>query len=111
MVQVRVAAAKVLLAVTRDGVSLNQCLPELQAQVVERDRPLLQDLCYGTLRWYPRINALLSELLEKPFRSKDRDIHVLLACALYQIMETRIPDHAAVNETVAAIKKLEEQFS
>lgn len=111
MVQVRVAAVKVLLAVTRDGVSLNQCLPELQAQVVERDRPLLQDLCYGTLRWYPRINALLSELLEKPFRSKDRDIHVLLACALYQIMETRIPDHAAVNETVAAIKKLKKPWA
>jgi len=42
--QVRVAAAKVLLAVTRDGVSLSQCLPELMTQVVERDRALLQDL-------------------------------------------------------------------
>jgi len=110
-VQVRVAAAKVLLAVTRDGVSLNQCLPELMAQVTERDRPLLQELCYGTLRWYPRLNALLNELLEKPFRAKDRDIHVLLACALYQLMETRIPDHAAVNETVAAIKKLKKPWA
>ena len=66
MLQVRVAAVKVLLAVTRDGVSLNQCLPELLTQVIERDRPLLQDLCYGTLRWYPRLNTLLKELLEKP---------------------------------------------
>ncbi len=111
MVQVRVAAVKVLLAVTRDGVSLNQCLPTLQAQVLERDRPLLQDLCYGTLRWYPRLNILLKVLLEKPFRSKDQDIHVLLTCALYQIMETRIPDHAAVNETVAAIKKLKKSWA
>ncbi len=109
--EVRVAAVKVLLAVTRDGVSLNQCLPELLAQVVERDRPLLQDLCYGTLRWYPRLNTLLKVLLEKPFRSKDQDIHVLLACALYQIMETRIPDHAAVNETVAVIKKLKKPWA
>ena len=109
--QVRVAAAKVLLAVTRDGVSLSQCLPEFSVQVVERDRPLLQDLCYGTLRWYPRLNALLNTLLEKPFRAKDRDIHVLLACALYQLMETRIPDHAAVNETVAAIKKLKKVWA
>jgi len=111
VVQVRVAAASVLLSVTRDGVSLNQCLPELAAQVAERDRPLLQELCYGTLRWYPRLNALLSELLEKPFRAKDRDIHVLLACALYQLMETRIPDHAAVNETVAALKKLKKPWA
>ncbi|MDF1832806.1 MAG: 16S rRNA (cytosine(967)-C(5))-methyltransferase RsmB [Porticoccaceae bacterium] len=111
MLQVRVAAVKVLLAVTRDGVSLNQCLPELLTQVIERDRPLLQDLCYGTLRWYPRLNTLLKELLEKPFRTKDQDIHVLLACALYQIMETRIPDHAAVNETVAAIKKMKKSWA
>jgi 16S rRNA (cytosine967-C5)-methyltransferase len=110
-VQVRVAAVKVLLAVTRDGVSLNQCLPELLTQVVERDRPLLQDLCYGTLRWYPRLNTLLKVLLEKPFRSKDQDIHVLLACALYQIMETRIPDHAAVNEAVAVIKQLKKPWA
>ncbi len=109
--QVRVAAVKVLLAVTRDGVSLNQCLPELLTQVVERDRPLLQDLCYGTLRWYPRLNTLLKVLLEKPFRSKDQDIHVLLACALYQIMETRIPDHAAVNEAVAVIKQLKKPWA
>ncbi len=109
--QVRVAAVNVLLAVTRDGVSLNQCLPELLAQVVERDRPLLQDLCYGTLRWYPRLNTLLKVLLEKPFRTKDQDIHVLLACALYQIAETRIPDHAAVNETVAAVKTLKKPWA
>ncbi|MBL4781037.1 MAG: 16S rRNA (cytosine(967)-C(5))-methyltransferase RsmB [Porticoccaceae bacterium] len=109
--QVRVAAARVLLAVIRDGVSLSQCLPELMAEVVERDRPLLQDLSYGTLRWYPRINTLLNTLVEKPFRAKDRDIHVLLACALYQLMETRIPDHAAVNETVAALKKLKKPWA
>jgi 16S rRNA (cytosine967-C5)-methyltransferase len=72
---------------------------------------LLQDLCYGTLRWYPRLNTLLKVLLEKPFRSKDQDIHVLLACALYQITATRIPDHAAVNETVAAIKKLKKPWA
>ncbi|OUS07689.1 16S rRNA (cytosine(967)-C(5))-methyltransferase [Gammaproteobacteria bacterium 54_18_T64] len=110
-VQVRVAAAKVLLAVIRDGVSLNQCLPEQMAEVVERDRPLLQELSYGTLRWYPRINTVLNTLIEKPFRAKDRDIHVLLACALYQLMETRIPDHAAVNETVAALKKLKKPWA
>lgn len=109
--QVRVAAAKVLLAVTRDGTSLSQCLPSVLAQVAERDRPLLQELCYGTLRWYPRLNAVLNELLEKSFRAKDYDIHVLLACALYQLMETRIPDHAAVNETVATIKKLKKPWA
>lgn len=109
--QVRVAAAKVLLAVTRDGASLSQCLPALMVQVAERDRPLLQTLCYGTLRWYPRLNAVLNELLEKPFRPKDRDIHVLLACALYQLMATRIPDHAAVNETVATVKKLKKPWA
>lgn len=108
---VRVAAVKVLVAVIRDGVSMSQCLPEVMAKVTERDRPLLQDLCYGTLRWYPRLAAVLGDLLEKPLKVKDSDIQVLLACALYQLLETRIPDHAAVNETVATLHKLKKNWA
>ena len=108
---VRVAAAKALVSVITDGASLNRCLPELMTKVEERDKPLLQALCYGSLRWYPRLNTLLAELLEKPLKAKDSDIHVLLICALYQLLETRIPDHAAVNETVAALKKLKKPWA
>lgn len=108
---VRVAAARTIAAVLRDGESLNTLLPRHINQVPDRDRGLYQELCYGTLRWYPKLNCYLGELLEKPFKAKDMDIQALLACALYQLTETRIPAHAAVSEAVAACKALKKVWA
>jgi 16S rRNA (cytosine967-C5)-methyltransferase len=99
---VRAAAATALARVIRDGVSLNTALAEGMPRVVPRDQGLLQELCYGTLRWYPRLRLLVGALLAKPLKAADADIAALLACALYQLIWTRMPAHAAVNETVAA---------
>ena len=101
----RVAAARAVQKVLA-GESLNQCLPPLVDSVAERERGLLQQLSYGCLRLYPRLDALLAQLLEKPLRSKDADVHALLLLGLYQLVATRIPDHAAVSTTVAATAAL-----
>lgn len=103
---VRVAAAHVVAAVLQDEGSLSTLLPTYLTKVDECDRALLQQLCYGTLRYYPRIDAYLNQLLTKPFKTKDKDIEAVLACSIYQLLETRIPSHAAVNEAVAACKSL-----
>jgi len=105
---VRVAAAQIIAAILQDEGSLSSLLPVYLSKVDERDRGLLQQLCYGTLRFYPRLNAYLKLLLAKPFKAKDLDIEAILACSLYQLLETRVPPHAAVNEAVAttiALKK------
>jgi 16S rRNA (cytosine967-C5)-methyltransferase len=81
------------------------------AQVAERDRSLLQQLCYGTLRHAPRLEALLEGLLNKPLRDKDSDIQGLLLCGLYQLENTRIPDHAAVASTVGAVTVLKKPWA
>jgi 16S rRNA (cytosine967-C5)-methyltransferase len=93
------------------GKSLNQLLPPALEKVAERDRGLLQQLCYGTLRQAPRLQALLSELLDKSLRDKDRDVRGLLLCGLYQLEDTRIPDHAAVSATVAATDELNKKWA
>ncbi|MEH6468106.1 MAG: 16S rRNA (cytosine(967)-C(5))-methyltransferase RsmB [Porticoccus sp.] len=103
---VRVAAAKVIASVLQDEGSLSTLLPQYASKVEERDRGLLQQLCYGTLRYYPRIAAYLNLLLAKPFKAKDQDLEAVLACSLYQLLETRVPPHAAVNEAVATCKAL-----
>lgn len=99
---VRAAAASAIARVIRDGRSLNSALAEYLPQIAARDQSLLQELCYGTLRWYPRLRLLIGALLAKPLKANDTDIAALLACALYQVIWTRVPEHAAVNETVAA---------
>jgi 16S rRNA (cytosine967-C5)-methyltransferase len=107
---VRAAAAGVIGDVL-DGLSLNQALPERLASVSERDRGLLQQLCYGTVRHGPRLQAMLALLLDKPLRDKDRDIQGLLLCGLYQLDSTRVPDHAAVAATVGATRALKKHWA
>ncbi len=107
---VRAAAARVIGEVLA-GNSLNQALPAALGRVSERDRGLLQQLCYGTLRHGPRLQATLAQLLDKPLRDKDRDIQGLLLCGLYQLDGMRIPDHAAVAATVGATRALKKPWA
>jgi 16S rRNA (cytosine967-C5)-methyltransferase len=101
----RAAAASVLGEVMA-GRSLSQALPPFIDQVEPRDRGLLRELCYGSLRQAPRLQAFLERLLDKPLKERDRDIQGLLWCGLYQLESTRIPDHAAVAATVGATRAL-----
>jgi 16S rRNA (cytosine967-C5)-methyltransferase len=106
----RTAAAQVIGEVLA-GKSLNQVLTPRLLKVAERDRGLLQQLCYGSLRQAPRLQALLEQLLDKPLRDKDRDVQGLLICGLYQLESTRIPDHAAVAATVGAVRGLKKNWA
>jgi len=107
---VRAAAAGVVADVL-GGDSLNTALPARLDKVSARDRGLLQQLCYGTLRHAPRLQALLQLLLDKPLRDKDRDIQALLLCGLYQLDDTRVPEHAAVAATVDATRVLKKDWA
>lgn len=71
--------------------SLSANLPRLNEG---RERALAQALCYGVLRWLPRLQAILQRLLRKPLKAKDYDIYVLLLIGLYQSIYLRIPPHA-----------------
>lgn len=109
-VDARAAAARVLGEVLA-GHSLNQALPGMLPRVSERQRSLLQQLCYGTLRDGPRLQAILSRLLDKPLRNRDRDVQGLLLCGLYQLEGMRTPDHAAVATTVSAARALKKNWA
>ncbi len=108
---VRVAAAKVLEEVIRQGRSLSAVMPAWQDQVAATDRALLQELCYGVSRWYWRLDAIARQFSRKPFKAKDSDIHCLILVGLYQMLYLRVPDHAAVSESVAATKALNKPWA
>jgi 16S rRNA (cytosine967-C5)-methyltransferase len=48
--------------------------------------------------------------MDKPLKGKQRVGHFLILVGIYQVKHTRIPDHAAVSETVAATKPLKCDF-
>ncbi|MDU8925492.1 16S rRNA (cytosine(967)-C(5))-methyltransferase RsmB [Pasteurellaceae bacterium LIM206] len=103
---VRALAARVMLQVLDQGKSLSTLLPEVQPQVKAQDFPLLQEICFGICRVLPRLEHIISQLLDKPLKGKTRIVHCLLLVGLYQILYTRIPAHAAVDEAVAATSAL-----
>ena len=100
----RTSAAKILHAVIYKGQSLSVALSDNQ-------NPLVSDLCYGSLRWHEPISAVLDILLSKKIKSKDKDIECLIRVGLYQIIYQNTPDHAAVGETVNALKGLKKPWA
>ena len=103
---VRAQAAKVLSLVLDKGHSLSDALPKAQAQVAEKDQALLQEFCFGVLRYFPKYDAITNELLSKKLKGKQRVFHHLIIVGLYQLDKMRIPEHAAVAETVKAASAL-----
>ena len=104
--RLRAEAAKAVNAVVAQGRSLDAVLGELDEQINPADRPLLKMLCYGTLRHHFRLRADLRKLLERPLKARDSVIESLLAIGIFQLIDTRIPDHAAVSTTVEAARLL-----
>lgn len=101
----RLTAVKVICAVTQQGRSLTDAL-SLSDELDPQERAFCRELCYGTIRWYIRLEAILSQLLKKNFKPKDDDIKALALLGLYQIIYLNTPDHAAVSETVKICLKI-----
>lgn len=76
-----------------------QIMPELTPQ----QRGALQDLSYGTLRFYGQLVRVLDQLLHKPVQ--DLQLRCLLLVALYQLLHTKAAPHAVVDHAVRAVRK------
>ena len=75
-----------------------------QSRLAGADRGLLQELVYGTVRWQATLDWLIAR--KTAGRIQKPALQNLLRLALYQIFWlSRIPDHAAVNETVEIAKR------
>ncbi len=108
----RSVATQILTDVIGHKRSLSDCLDiQLDSLNDGRDRALAQALCYGVLRWLPRLQTLLRCLLRKPLNAQDCDIQVLLLIGLYQHLYLRIPPHAATAATVEVTRRLKKPWA
>lgn len=89
--------------------SLSDLLTEVDDE--EKDRGLLQELCFGVCRWYTRLDKLAAPLVRQPFKPRDADLHALLLVGLYQLLYLRVPDHAAISETVEACRQFDKPWA
>lgn len=96
----RSLAATAINQVIDNGQSLSTVLPDLQRNINDKDKALLQEICFGVLRYLPKLEWFISQLMEKPLTGKQRTLHYLIMVGIYQLLYTRIPAHAALAETV-----------
>ena len=73
--------------------------PSLQDNRKSRDLSMSRHLVYGVLRWLTALEWLASQLLSKPLKQRDLDIHRLALLGLYQLWQDETAEHAAVHET------------
>ncbi|HXV84326.1 MAG TPA: 16S rRNA (cytosine(967)-C(5))-methyltransferase RsmB [Candidatus Binatia bacterium] len=73
--------------------------------ISDRDRALLTELTYGTLRWRGKIDARLILHCRRSLEEADPFVRNLLRVTFYQLLFLgKIPDYAAVNEAVMLAK-------
>ncbi|MCR4299675.1 MAG: 16S rRNA (cytosine(967)-C(5))-methyltransferase RsmB [Gallionella sp.] len=112
MHNIQLAAGQIVQQVLADGRNLNQVLEEsLRRKAVwtPAQRAALQDLSYGTLRFYGQLRALLGLLLYKPML--DQRIYYVLLVALYQLQYSKAAQHAVVDHAVRAAQLLNAKVS
>jgi len=94
------------------GRSLTACLDQHTARIGDaRDRAFARELCYGVVRWLPRLQACLDMLLEKPLREKETVVRAVLLLGVYQLMYTRVAEHAAVAESVSLVRRVRKAWA
>lgn len=107
----RAAAAKAVAGVLSHHHSLSVTLPQATHNLEPADRALAQEISYGVLRHIYALEGYAKQLLKKPFKKKDGDLHALLLGGLYQLHYMRMPDHAALSETVDAVDNLKKEWA
>jgi len=107
MQKIQVEAAIIVNKVVQGGRNLTLVLGETLRKypdLTPQERGALQDLSYGTLRYYSRFLSILDSLLQRPVQ--EPRLHGLLLVALYQLQHTKAGQHAIVDQAVRAAKTI-----
>ena len=77
-----------------------------QVNLERRDRALLTEMVYGTLRWRGRIDWVAEQFLSQPLSRMQPRLRNILRLTLYQVLFlSKVPAYAAVNEGVVLAKR------
>ncbi len=103
----RQIAFEVIRRVEAEGAYASDVLhAELRARVKPADAALATELTMGVLRWRRLLDFLLERALIKPVERLDLAVAIALRMGAYQLrFLEKIPERAAVNESVELVKK------
>ena len=103
----RLLAFDLLTEVNRNEGYSNLLLPQAlnSSKLDDRDRSLVTELFYGTIRMQGKHDWVLEQISDRNWTEVDPGIIDICRLGVHQIHEMRIPDHAAVAATVEVARK------
>ncbi len=104
----RTLAFQVLRSLQDERATLADLLAQPEFQALEpRERAFLHELVLGTLRLRGALDFALSSCLDRPLARVDPAVRDALRLGAHQILNLRVPDRAAVSETVDLVRAQE----
>ena len=102
----REVAFEVILRVERDGAYGNLTLPPLlrDRNIRGRDAAFATELTYGTLRTLGVLDAVIAENSSRSREHIAPEVLAVLRLGAYQLLYTRVEDHAAVDTSVRLVE-------
>lgn len=103
---VRAVARDVLRAVRERDAYANLLLPKLlrERRITGRDAALATELTYGTARSQGTLDAIIAAAAQRPLAEIDGRLLDILRLGAYQLLRTRIGQHAAVSTSVDLVR-------
>lgn len=102
----REATFEVLVRVHRDGAFANLTLPTVlrERKVTGRDAAFATELTYGTLRSLGVLDVVIGENASRGTDRMALEVLTALRMGAYQLLYTRVEDHAAVDTSVRLVE-------
>jgi 16S rRNA (cytosine967-C5)-methyltransferase len=102
----RTLAFQILREVDGGGVTLAEAMARPEAEALpSRERAFLHELVLGTLRHRGDLDYALTPLLDRPLAKVHAPLRVVLRMGAHQILHLRVPDRAAVAESVELARR------
>lgn len=102
----RQAALDTLREVRARDAYANLLLPQIlrERRITGRDAALATELAYGACRYIGLLDQVLDACIERPLAKVEPGLLDVLRLGCYQLLRTRIPQHAAVASTVDLVR-------
>ena len=97
------AVAEVLAGRNLDRV-LKKIWSQHGATLTASEHGAIQDISFGSLRFYGELKAILAKLVSRPLQ--DQDVFTLLVVTLYQLRHSKAASHAIVDHAVKTVEAI-----
>ena len=91
--------------------SLSTLMPDFYGKLPSSQHPKYKEICFGSCRWYYRLDILLEQLSDKPIKATEHRVRAIILVGIYQLMSMRTPSHAVVNEAVDSARRLNKPWA